>query len=100
MTELLLEESTHRGVNQRSKYVTQVQQRPESPTVTLTWHTYRKYAIHRLWSMDAVLCLLYCSRNFCIIILRARHDHNKTAPCGMIFIFIFFKSEFELNLNT
>ena len=32
-------DSTHKGVNQRSKYVTQVQQqRPESPTVTLTWH--------------------------------------------------------------
>ena len=30
-------EPTHKGVNQRSKYVTQVQlQRPESPTVTLT----------------------------------------------------------------
>ena len=32
-------ESTHKGVNQRSKYVTQVhQQRPESCTVTLYWH--------------------------------------------------------------
>ena len=27
-------ESTHKGVNQLSKYVTQTQQRPESPTVT------------------------------------------------------------------
>ena len=32
-------ESTHKGVNWCSNYVTQVQQqRPESPTVTLTWH--------------------------------------------------------------
>ena len=32
-------ESTPKGVNQRSKYVTQTQQqRPLSPTVTLTWH--------------------------------------------------------------
>ena len=32
-------ESTHKGVNQHSKDVTQTQQqRPESPTVTLTWH--------------------------------------------------------------
>ena len=38
-------ESRRKGVNQCSKYVTQVQQstqvqqqRPESPTVTLTWH--------------------------------------------------------------
>ena len=32
-------ESTHKGVNQRSKDVTQAQQqRPESPAVTLTWH--------------------------------------------------------------
>ena len=35
----LLVESAHMGVNQRSKDFTQQQQRPESPTVTLTWHT-------------------------------------------------------------
>ena len=41
-------ESTHKGVNLRSKYVTQVQQqRPESPTVTLTWHAC-KYKVHKL----------------------------------------------------
>ena len=41
-------ESTHRGDNQRSKYVTQVQQqRPESPTVTLIWHAC-KYKVHKL----------------------------------------------------
>ena len=33
--------STHKGVNQCLKYVIQVQQqRPELPTVTLTWHAY------------------------------------------------------------
>ena len=32
-------ESTHKGINQSSKCVTQAQQqRPESPTVALTWH--------------------------------------------------------------
>ena len=32
-------ESKRKGVNLRSNYVTQVQQqRPESPTVTFTWH--------------------------------------------------------------
>ena len=41
-------ESTDKGVNQRSKYVTQVQQqRPESPTVTLTWHAC-KCKVHKL----------------------------------------------------
>ena len=31
---------------------------------------------------------------FCLFVcLRARHDHNKTAPCGMIKVFEF---EFEL----
>ena len=31
--------STHKGVNQRSKDVTQTQQqRPDLPTVALTWH--------------------------------------------------------------
>ena len=33
-----------------SKYVTQVQERPESPTVTLTWHAY-KYNVHKLRQM-------------------------------------------------
>ena len=38
--------STNKGVNLRSKYVTQVQQqRPESRTVALTWHA-RKYKAH------------------------------------------------------
>ena len=32
--------SAHKGVNQCLKYVIQVQQRPESPAVTLTWHAY------------------------------------------------------------
>ena len=41
-------ESTHRGVNWRSKDVTQTQQqRPESPAVTLTWHAC-KYKVHKL----------------------------------------------------
>ena len=41
-------ESTHKGVNQCLKYVTQVQQqRPESSTVTLTWHAC-KYKVHKL----------------------------------------------------
>ena len=45
-------ESTNKGVNWRSKYVTQVQQqrqqqRPESPTVTLTWYAF-KYKVHKL----------------------------------------------------
>ena len=35
----------HKGVNQHSKYVTQTQQRPESPTVTVTWHEC-KYRVH------------------------------------------------------
>ena len=33
-----------------------------------------------------MLCLLYCSLNF-MYFLRARHDRNKTAPCGMIKVF-------------
>ena len=41
-------ESTHKGVNQCSKGVTQTQQqRPESPSVTLTWHA-SKYKVHKL----------------------------------------------------
>ena len=38
----------HKGVNLHSKVVTQVQQqRPEPPTVTLTWHAC-KYKVHKL----------------------------------------------------
>ena len=41
-------ETTHKGVNQRSKDVTQTQQQnPESPTVTLAWHA-SKYEAHKL----------------------------------------------------
>ena len=41
-------ESAHKGVNQRSEYATQVQQeRPESPTVALTWRVC-KHKVHQL----------------------------------------------------
>ena len=45
-----------------------------------------------LWFLLVVLCLLYCSLNLmcvflCVCFLLARHDHNKIAPCGMIFFF-------------
>ena len=41
-------DSAHKGVNQPSKYATQAQQqRPESPTVTLTWHAC-KYKVQKL----------------------------------------------------
>ena len=50
--------STHKGVNSRCKYVTQVQQqRPESPTVTLTWHAC-KYKVHKL-HMRYILKMLW-----------------------------------------
>ena len=58
-------ESTHKGVNQRSKDVTQTQQqRPESPTVTLTWHA-SKYKVHKLYwryrlQSDGGSWQLYC----------------------------------------
>ena len=40
--------SANKGVNQRSKDVTQTQQqRPESPTVALTWHA-SKHKVHKL----------------------------------------------------
>ena len=49
------EDSTSKGLNQRSKDVTQVQQqRPKSPTVTLTWHAckYKVHKLHRDTSFD------------------------------------------------
>ena len=54
-------ESIQKGVNKRSKHVTQTQQqRPESPTVTLTWHVC-KYKGHKLHLRDILwwrLCTL------------------------------------------
>ena len=50
-------ESTHKGVNWHSKYVTQVQQqRPESPMVTLTWHAceYKAHKLHQRY-----LCYIF-----------------------------------------
>ena len=52
-------ESTHKGVNRCSKYVTSVQQRrPESPTAALTWHAC-KYKVHKLHQR----CILRPGRN-------------------------------------
>ena len=44
--------------NQRSKYVTQVQkQRPELPTVTLTWHAgkYKELKLHQGYILESIL---------------------------------------------
>ena len=47
---------TDKAVNWRSKYITQVQQqRPESPTVTLTWHAYN-YKVHKLHQRWSLTC--------------------------------------------
>ena len=49
------------GVNQRSKYVTQAQQqRPSSPTVTLTWHAC-KYRVHKLHQRYILVLVLRIS---------------------------------------
>ena len=34
------------------------------------------------------VCLVAPEENYAFIILRARHDHNKTAPCGIIKAFL------------
>ena len=66
-------ESTHKGVNQPSKYATPVQQqRPELPTVTLTWHAC-KYKVHKLFSFFSFLLILrmYPWWSLCILYLHA-----------------------------
>ena len=53
-------ESTHKGVNQRWKDVTQTQQqRPESPTVTSTWHAI-KYKVHKLHQRYIFIVFVLC----------------------------------------
>ena len=53
-------ESTHKGVNQLSKCVTQVQQkRPEQPMVTFTWHAC-KYKVHKLHQRHILKEYLVC----------------------------------------
>ena len=63
--------STLKGVNRRSKYVTQVQrQKPESPTVTLTWHEC-KYKVHQLHQR-------YIFRTKPVIATLQTHTHRAT----------------------
>ena len=58
---------THKGGNQRSKDVTQVQQqRPESPTATLTWHA-SKYKAHKLHQWY-ILCVWFFGVFFIITV--------------------------------
>ena len=47
-------ETTHKGVNQGWTNVTRTQQRPESPTVTLTWHAskYKAYKLHQRYTLS------------------------------------------------
>ena len=43
------------------------------------------------------VCCIVVLLTLCIIILRARHDHNKIAPCGMIKVFLIeFESDNEI----
>ena len=62
-SKLFIPESTHKGVNWCLKNVTQVQQqRPELPTVTLTWHAYKckVYKLHQ-WYIFIFLIHLFLS---------------------------------------
>ena len=61
-TEAITNESIHKGVNKRRKYVTHVRlQRPESPTVTRTWLVckYKVDKLHRKYILSQcfILCL-------------------------------------------
>ena len=51
-------EPPHKGVNQRSRNVTQTHhQRPESPTVPLTWHASKcnVHELHQSWEGELFL---------------------------------------------
>ena len=50
----------------------------------------------RLFCWWCCVCCIVLLILCCCCCLRARHDHNKTAPCGMIKVFLI---EFELNLK-
>ena len=53
----------------------------------------------RLFAGGVVFVILF---SLCIIILRARHDHNKIAPCGMIkgvFFSVFLKIELNRTVS-
>ena len=66
----------NKGVNQRSKYVTQVhQQRTESPTVTLTWHACKYYVpeLHQRYilSLRMYTLIIYLWWSLCTLYLHA-----------------------------
>ena len=72
---LLSIETTHKGVNQRSKDVTQVQQqRPESATVTLTRYAC-KYKVHKLHQRYIPFCFFFFKKK-CIYIKNGDRDRH------------------------
>ena len=72
-------ESAHKGVNSRSKYVTQVQQqRPESPAVTLTWHA------SQIWIRTRPRALVQWATRVFVVVLVLRVSSAHYLPCVLI----------------
>ena len=70
-------ETTLKEVNQRSKDVTQTQQqRPELPTVTLTWHA-SKHKVHKL-HQKYILCVEFMYLDLILTPLCFDHDYDHT----------------------
>ena len=77
-------EATHKGVNQLSKYVTQVQQqRPELPTVTITWHVC-KYTAAQVFIVVPGLRILSADYLPCVLILSDPSTPRKSADSDAV----------------
>ena len=80
--------STLTGVHQRSKYVTQIQQqRPESPTVTLTWHAC-KYKVHQLRQRYILRSLSYLCYVFRALLTPLCIDSARALRASFCFRFV------------
>ena len=76
----------HKGVNQHSKYITWgQQQRPESPTVTLTWHAC-KYKVHKLhqFLFSVTGCGQHLFTGHCICLALA----GVVSICSLVTVFV------------
>ena len=76
-------QSAHKGVNYHPKDVTQAQQRrPESPTVTPTWHAskYKVPKLHQIYKEHSSQCLALLSSS-CIPQSTQHHTMVRSKTC-------------------
>ena len=96
------QKSTHKGLNQRSTDVTQVQQqRPESPTVTLTWHAckYKVHKLHKRYIFSNIKEVPWWSLCTLGMFLSLFLERNTISSGRFFCFFVLLRNPVSLNLN-